>query len=105
MEKENSIRTHRVGTITTGSSMIVFGILFLLHLLGNIISYRLIFSLWPIMLIGLGTELLISNFRAKQIIYDKAAVFLLIGMTFFVMAMAAADFCLRAGNVYIGSGL
>jgi len=98
---KSSVRTHRVGTITTGLSMIVFGILFLLHLLAGMLSYEMIFSLWPLMLVGLGLELLISHLRAKQFVYDKAAVFLLICMTFFVMAMAAAEVCLRAAGTYM----
>ena len=93
MEKENSIRVHRVGTITTGLSMIIFGILFLLHSFGYIISYRIIFQLWPIMLIGLGMELLLINFAKRKFVYDKGALFLLIVMTLFVIGMAIADIC------------
>ena len=95
MEKENNAvvtyRTHRVGTITTGLSMVVFGVLLLVHTWFGMMSYRMIFSLWPLMLIGLGLELLLSNFSEKRIIYDKAAVFLLILMTVFVMTMALID--------------
>lgn len=104
MEKENNAvicRTHRVGTITAGLSMIVFGVLFLLHLFLDVMDYRLIFSLWPVMLIGLGLELFCSSFSKKKIVYDKAAVVLLITMTFFVMAMAAADVCLQAAEIYM----
>ena len=93
MEKENSIRVHRVGTITTGLSMIIFGTLFLLHSFGYMLSYRIIFQLWPVMLIGLGIELLLTNFAKRKFVYDKGAILLLIVMTFFVIGMAIADIC------------
>ncbi len=93
MEKENSIRVHRVGTITTGLSMIIFGVLFLLHGFGYMISYEMIFHLWPIMLIGLGIELLLANMIRRKFVYDKGAIVLLIVMTFFVIGMAAVDIC------------
>lgn len=93
MEKENSIRVHRVGTITTGFSMIIFGILFLLHSFGYMLSYRSIFQLWPVMLIGLGIELLLTNFIKRKFVYDKGAIILLFVMTFFVIGMAITDVC------------
>ena len=45
------------------------------------------------MIIGLGIELLISNFLTDKIIYDKAAIFLMIVIAFFAMGMAGADWC------------
>ena len=54
-------RTHRVGSITAGFSMIVFGALLLSHSLFGVFDYEIIFSLWPVILIGLGVELLLSN--------------------------------------------
>ena len=89
MEKEN--RVHRVGTITTGLSMMLFGILFLLHSFGKMISYEIIFQLWPIMLIGLGIELLLANMIKRKFIYDKGAIILLFVMMFFVIGMAITD--------------
>ncbi len=86
-----TVRTHRVGTLTAGLSFITFGVLFLLHLFINVISYDLIFKLWPFIIIGLGIELLLSNFTNKSIIYDKAAVVLVFLITFFAMGMAGAD--------------
>lgn len=104
MEKENSTscRTHRVGSITAGMSMIVFGVMLLLHSIFNLMSYEMIFTLWPLILIGLGVELLFSNFQERKIIYDKAAVFILIIMIFFAMGMAVTDVCLQASKIYWG---
>ena len=87
-------RSHRVGSITAGLSMVGYGVMFLLHLMFDMVDYRMMFSLWPVMLILLGLELLLSNFF-KKIVYDKAAIFLLILMTFFAMGMGVADECFR----------
>lgn len=104
METTNSVvtyRTHRVGSVTAGLSMIVFGVLLLLHSMFDMISYNTILSLWPIILMGLGLELLLSNFFEKKIVYDKTAVFLLIIMAFFAIGMAVADVCLEATELYM----
>ena len=95
--KDNVItyRSHRVGSVTAGLSMVGIGVMFLLHLLFDLVDYQMMFSLWPVMLILLGLELLISNFSTKKIVYDKAAIFLLIVMTFFSMGMAVADLCFK----------
>jgi len=94
-------RSHRVGSVTAGLSMIGFGIMFLLHLFFDLVDYRMMFSLWPVMLILLGMELLLSNFSKRKIVYDKAAVFLLIVMTIFTMGMAVADECFRWVEIYM----
>ena len=92
---ENQIRTHRVGSITAGLSMIVFGVLFILHLFIGALDYTMIFRLWPLMIIGLGVELLISNYKSDQVIYDKPAVVLLFITTMFAMSMAGADMLMQ----------
>ena len=101
MENKTKIeRTHRVGSVTTGAVMILFGILFLVHLLFGCMSYMTIFSFWPIILIGLGIELFISNFQERKIVYDKASIFLLFIMAFFAMLMAFVDVCMKAALAY-----
>jgi len=98
METKDNVttyRSHRVGSVTAGLCMVGFGVMFLLHLFFDLVDYRTMFSLWPVMLILLGLELLLSNFSAKKIVYDKAAVFLLIMVTFFAIGMAIADECFR----------
>lgn len=87
-------RSHRVGSITAGLSMVGIGVMFILHLFFDRMDYQMMFSFWPVMLILLGLELLFSNFF-KKIVYDKAAIFLLILMTLFSMGMAVADVCFR----------
>lgn len=82
------MRVHRVGSITTGVSMVVLGVAFLLKLYFDIFSFRMICMLWPLIFIGLGVEILVNNVKDNKMIYDKAAVFLLVVMTFFAMGMA-----------------
>lgn len=88
---ENKIRTHRVGSITAGISMIAIGVMCILHMFTNLVGYDFIFKLWPFMIVGLGIEILLSNLVCKKLIYDRAAVFLLILMTFFAICMAGVD--------------
>lgn len=98
METKDNVttyRSHRVGSVTAGLTMVGFGVMFLLHLFFDLVDYQLMFSLWPVMLILLGMELLLSNFSARKIVYDKAAIFLLILMTFFTIGMAVLDECFR----------
>ncbi len=96
-----TVRTHRVGTVTAGLSMVVFGIMLLLYSLFEMIDFSLVLSLWPLILVGLGIELLASNIGSKKIVYDKGAVFLMIMMFFFVMGMAVVEICLEAAKNYI----
>ncbi len=98
--RDDFVRTHRVGTYTAGVSMIVFGTMFLVHLMAGTMSYTTIFSLWPIVLIGLGVELFLSNFFKKKIVYDKASIFLMITMALFAMLMALVDVCIEVGMTY-----
>lgn len=90
-----TMRVHRVGTITAGLSMVIFGGMYLLHMFLPRVSYDLIFRLWPVILIGLGVELLISNAVKERLIYDKAAVFLVFIVMLFAMGMAGADLALQ----------
>ena len=58
MEKENEamtrVRTHRVGSFTSGFCMIGFGILLLLHNLLDLLDFAQILGLWPLILAGAG---------------------------------------------------
>lgn len=98
--KENEVRTHRVGSVTTGAGMVLFGTLFLVHYIWGILSYEAIFALWPLMLVGMGIEVLVSNSGKRNIVYDKPAIFLLIVMTLFVMLMGTMDFWFREWSEY-----
>ncbi|MBR1391164.1 MAG: hypothetical protein IJ567_06960 [Lachnospiraceae bacterium] len=95
-EETKKLHTHRVGTLTLGSSLILGGILFLAHIFVPIVTYRWIFHAWPCILILLGIEILLANRRENQeFVYDKGAVCLMILLTFFSMVMAAADWVME----------
>ena len=92
-------RVHRVGSVTTGISMIGWGVLFILYEVHVITDLAKVLKLWPVILISLGLEILWYNARGKNLIYDKGAVFILILMTGFSLMMAFADQLMRYMNV------
>ena len=98
-------KTHRVGTITLGGLLIAFGLLFLLKLFINTISYAVIFKLWPIIFIFLGIEILVANFKQKgtTLIYDKTAFVLIVLLSFFAMGMSITDFVVTHLNQNIST--
>lgn len=95
-------RTHKVGTLTLGVMLILFGVLFLVHLFGGALSYRLIFDLWPVVFISLGVEVLLSLIPKTEGKFqlDGKAVVLLVVLMLFAMVMAGADVCLNWAEYY-----
>lgn len=88
----HKVRVHRVGTLTLGFILIIFGTMFLLHLVAPQISYQFIFHLWPIILISMGVEVLAANlWDNEEMRYDKGAIALLFVMTFFAMCVAGME--------------
>lgn len=87
------MRTHKVGTLTLGLMLIVFGILFLVHLFTGFLSYSLIFNLWPVVFLSLGVEVLLSALPRTQgkFSFDVASIVLLLVLMLFAMAMAGVD--------------
>ena len=88
--KDNAVttyRSHRVGSVTAGISMIGYGVMFLLHLFFDMVEYQMMFSLWPVMLIGLGLELFCSGYSVKRMVYDKAAIL----STYFLFSISILD--------------
>ncbi len=95
-KKGTKERVHRVGTVTFGVVLILFGILFLLHLFFPVLEYRFIFRLWPVVLIGMGTEALAAQVVGqKRFAYDWAAVVMLFLLLVFAMGMAAVDYAME----------
>lgn len=89
-------RTHRVGTITCGCMFVLYGVLFLLHTVLPQLNYRILFDLWPVILISLGVEILAGCTRKNQesgrIVYDFPAVLLVMFLTVFAVIMAAINY-------------
>ncbi|WP_099468511.1 LiaI-LiaF-like domain-containing protein [Konateibacter massiliensis] len=87
------MRTHRIGSITFGLVLILFGILFLIHMMVPALKYEIIYKLWPIILIMLGSEVLAANRKSsyEKFVYDKGAIILMILICFFSMTMASVE--------------
>lgn len=88
------IRGRRVGTLTSGIVLVILGILFLLRLEFPSINYSRILSLWPLILVFLGIEIIASYIinNEEKIKYDVTGVILVIILSFFAMAMAGLEF-------------
>lgn len=84
-------RVHRVGSITAGISLISFGIIFLLRIFTDALSYQTVFKFWPAIIIGIGVEILAAIAKRTEIKYDKGAVWLMAIMMVFATGMAIAS--------------
>lgn len=99
------MKTRRVGSITCGILLIVFGLLFIVHLFVPGLSYETIFRLWPCILIALGLEMLLAcknNSEEVRVKYDGAAIFLTIVLAFFAMGMGVVQYCMEHYQEGIG---
>lgn len=87
----------RMGTFTMGVCLLIFGVLFLLHIFLSTMDYLMIFHLWPVIFILLGGEILYYSVRGKDcnMKYDYAAIILLLLLAFFAMGMAGFDLLLE----------
>ncbi|MBU3160236.1 hypothetical protein KPL37_10790 [Clostridium frigoris] len=88
------IKGRRVGTFTTGIVLVMFGGMFLLKLIYSSIDYLKISSLWPMILILLGVEIIVSYLINKDEImrYDFAAIILIIILSIFSMGMGCMEY-------------
>lgn len=105
------MRTRRVGSITCGSLLIIFGILFLAHMFYPALSLTVIMKLWPVILIALGAEMILANRHRSQeetevLKYDKGAILITFLLTCFAMVMGIMEYCMEYytshGCFYIG---
>ncbi|OCB00644.1 hypothetical protein [Clostridium beijerinckii] len=88
------IKGRKVGTLTSGLALVVFGIMFLLRLFITNLNVLLIVSMWPLILVSVGIEIIaayiINNQEKMQ--YDFSAIILVIILVFFAMGMGGAEF-------------
>ena len=87
------MRTRKVGTITLGVTLILYGIGFLLHSVFSQFSYYFLFQAWPVILLGLGIEILVEALIGKkeEFKYDFAAIFIICIVVIFAFLMAGLD--------------
>lgn len=99
------MRVRRVGSFTSGILLIVFGGLFLLRFFVPVITYTFILHLWPLILIFLGVEVLLSNWRSDNVVikYDAAAIVLVFVLIFFSVGMGITEFCLEWNQRFLNA--
>lgn len=96
-------RERKVGTMTTGLALVAFGILFLLRSVIPGLDYELILSLWPLILISMGIELISYHIFAEelQLRLDGGAVCLLFMLGVFSFAMAGFESAIKYINLFV----
>ncbi|MFP3155198.1 DUF5668 domain-containing protein [Lachnospiraceae bacterium ZAX-1] len=119
------MRIRRVGSATCGVLLVFFGILFFVHMVWPNLAYTDILKLWPLVLIGLGVEILVGNFKKDKnftnhtnaanvgntvqsangktetlLKYDVGAIVLTIVLALFAMGMGITEFCINHTNFY-----
>lgn len=87
------MKQRRVGTVTLGAILVLYGVVFLLHSFIEGLSYYLIFQLWPVIFLVLGIEVLAASIRFKEqeFKYDFAAIIIICILIVFAMGMAGLD--------------
>lgn len=95
-----TVNHRRVGTLTLGICLICAGTLFAARLFfPDIFTYYFIFRLWPVTLILLGIEVLVSHAgkREQKITYDGWAIFIMILILCLAATMAGCQILLEHG--------
>ncbi len=90
------LRGRRMGTLTAGITLFVFGLLFLGRLIFPILDYSFVMSLWPLVLLFLGTEVIVSYIvnKEERLKYDGGAIALIILLVMFAMIMGGMELLL-----------
>lgn len=105
---KQTIRIRRVGSVTFGIVLVITGVIFLLQQLFPNLNYVIIFRFWPVILIGLGIEVLLGSrqknvevlneegkiIEQSKIVYDVPAIILTIVLIFFSIFMAMMNWAL-----------
>lgn len=105
---KQTIRIRRVGSVTFGIVLVITGVIFLLQQLFPNLNYVIIFRFWPIILIGLGIEVLLGSrqknvevlneegkvIEQNKMVYDVPAIILTIVLIFFSIFMAMMNWAL-----------
>lgn len=96
------MRIHRVGSITLGSILILFGSLFFCRIFIPGLSYEAVFRLWPVILILLGLETLYCNQKYEEFHYDFGAVCMMLLIGFMTVCLAYSDLFFQWAGTYPG---
>lgn len=87
----------RVGTLTAGVVLIIFGLLFIARIIFPHLYYAAILQLWPVILVFLGIEIVVSYVinKEEKLKYDGGAITLIIILSFFAIGMAGAEYLIN----------
>jgi uncharacterized membrane protein HdeD (DUF308 family) len=87
----------RVGTLTAGVVLIIFGLLFTARIIFPLLNYAAILQLWPVILVFLGIEVIVSYIinKEEKLKYDGGAIALVVILSFFAMGMAGAEYLIN----------
>ncbi len=98
----SSARPKKTGTITLGLSLIAIGAAFMFIDFDSPNQLMILFSLWPLVLIALGSEVLISGKMHPEQTFSAASIILLIVLLGFAFFMAYMElmFCYYIPNGY-----
>ena len=93
-------RSRKIGVLTLGVSLVVFGLLFLLRLFIPWFDYLYVMRFWPVILILLGVEVLVTALLPKaegepRPKVDVLSVVVLFLTLFVAFALGAAQFALE----------
>jgi uncharacterized membrane protein HdeD (DUF308 family) len=94
------LRGRRTGTLTAGVTLVVFGLLFIGRLVFPEVDLKFIMSLWPLILIFIGIEIIISYAvnKDEKMRYDGGAIVLVFIMAIFAMVMGCMEFVMEHIN-------
>jgi len=97
------IKGRRVGTLTAGIVLVIFGIIFLLRTFMPDFNISWIISFWPVVLILLGIEIIAAYAinKEEKMQYDFAAIMLVIILSFFAMGMGGIEFLMKNAHTHI----
>lgn len=105
---KQTIRIHRVGSVTFGIVLVITGVIFLMQQFIPNVDYSMIFRFWPVILIGLGIEVLLGSrqknvevldeegkvVEQNKVIYDVPAIILTVILIFFSVLLAMMNWTL-----------
>lgn len=97
------IKGRRVGTLTAGIVLVIFGTIFLLRTFMPAFNISWIISFWPVVLILLGIEIIAAYAinKEEKMQYDFAAIMLVIILSFFAIGMAGVEFLIQNAHTHI----
>ena len=100
------LKGRRVGTFTAGLVLIIFGVLFIIRPFLSAINLNIIASLWPIILVLLGVEIIVAYIinNDDKVKYDAAAIILIMTLACFAMGMAGVEFIINHNYIYFNNG-